>query len=482
MDWIFGSNSLTENKAVVEKELAEIRRLLAKAEGLICLKSNDERFCEQAKFSRNLVHDTPDPNNVKRGVGILTNLLKQMKERKLSGFERLNRELLQFQRRSHLMSEFGPLLVFDDVTNADLTEVAANILISLHNDWRIGPHFMPIHKSDKLSGPDLERAFSKWYDFAYSHAVVCVRRLVGLKTNSFAGPRTKDIDAFDKLRAACELALVKRDVWAPALIRCLIVAAHELRLGASTGSHGPARLRAKLIAGRLIGRLSAYDLDGAAELSDLTIESRSFSRSQILYEQEKNPKNLTALVKRWSRKNEHPMRLDVIAQGLIFAKQFSEAKKVLAAGKHILLTGKDRSYSSYRGEYYERTYTGLLADIYLARLARTLSQIDTEEALKWCEEISAPVIKLACWLYTLQNRDTSEGRQVAKETERLNKFASEHNLLAENLCLPAYELEHLATIRVYPDFPPERWCDLTDNTFVFYGDMIERISGKRERI
>lgn len=481
MEWVFRLHSLADNEAVIREEIGEVRRLLAKAETLVCLTPHAGGLCDQAKSLRALVHDTPDPDNVKHGVRMLTDLLRQVRERRISGFERLNRELLQFTRRSHVLSEFGPLRAFEDVTNAELTEAAANILIGLHNDWKIGPHFMPIHKDEKLSGPNLEHVFSQWYDFAYSHAAVCVRRLVGLETNSFKGPTAKDIEAFDTLRAACELALVKRDVWGPALIRCLIVAAHELRVGGSTGRHGPARLRAKLIAGSLIGRLSAYDLDGAAELADLTIESISFSRSQILYEQEHNPENLMALVKRWSKKSEHPMRLDVTAQALIFARKFSKAKEILAAGKRMLLKGKNRCYSSDRGEYYERTYTGLLADIYLARLVRTLSQLDAEEALGWCEGISGPIIRLTCRLYVLQNGDKLGGRQVAEEIDRLNYFAEEHGLRRKNLSLPAYELEHLATIQFYPDFPPERWHELTESDFVFYGDLIKVINGKRQR-
>ena len=315
ISWMF------QNREVIEEEVKEIRQLLAKAENIICSNPEDLEFCQRAKTLRMVVHDTPDANNVKFGVETLEKLLQQMQERKIEGFENLKKEFSHFKNRSrvlkvletenkhsetyksplisHKRSFFQePPLEFEDIVDDRLIQQANHILVELRNNWEIGPHFMPFQED--IETPfhmDLEHVFSQWYGYTYRHARNCVRELVGLDTNPFFGPTSGDINAFNTLRAACEIALRREDKWAAPLIRCTIVAAQELRRGGSTGLHGHERLRAKLIVGAMIGSLSRFDLESAIKLADLTIESISFSRSQILYEQENHPEALERLIK-----------------------------------------------------------------------------------------------------------------------------------------------------------------------------------------
>lgn len=243
------------------------------------------------------------------------------------------------------------------------------------------------------------------------------------------------------------------------LIRSLIVAAQELRVGGSTGLHGAARLCAKLIVGKLIGDLSAFDFEAAITLADLTIESVTFPRSQILYQSQNEPDRLEVLAKRWGD-SPHPARLDIVAQAFCFSREVKKGLETLMRAKQHLETDRTRCYSGARGDYDVRTYSGVLADVYLARLARSLSRIDLDAAFEWSDEIQSPVVKLGCQICCL-NEARTDPAKIRRHMARVAGEVNESCRLAEQVSIPGFEVQTLACTSPYPDFPAERWEDLT---------------------
>ncbi len=108
-------------------------------------------------------------------------------------------------------------------------------------------------------------------------------------------------------------------------------------------------------------------------------------------------------------------------------------------------------------------------DIYLGRLIRTLSVVDIQEALQWCEEISNQKVKLMSSLQSLLNSRTQLSQTVLEsEINRISTFAQQQNLNSENLSPAKFELEELAMTRSYPDYPAERWEDLIAEADISY--------------
>ena len=357
-------------------------------------------------------------------------------------------------------------------TSEDLAEAAQDILGILQREWTIGPYFVPLSPCIKIPGrlDDLNIVFSRWYDLAYQHFLRCIQILsrgredLGIRSIwSGMTPRT-----FDLFRAASQLALEIKDAWAPPLIRVSIVAAHELRTAGSTGMHGPDRLKAKLAVGKLIGDLSQYSLDDALTLVDLTIESATFSRSQVLYAQEHNPEALARLIERWHLK-EHPLDRDIVAQAHLFRGEKAQAHDILRAAKRDLQTAQSRCYESGRGEYFVKSYSEHLEDIYLARLSRTLALLDPEEALQWCGEITTRAIRNSTILHIFQNNPAINSMTGLKS--ELRQAAADPGFNVTDFWMPAYELHYLPFLRIYPEFPAERWEDLSKDHLTVRRDI-----------
>lgn len=498
-----------QNQHKIQQEIAEVRRLLIRAETIICSNPDEHDLCQGAKVSRQLVHDTLDSNNVKRGVELLNELVSIMKKRQIEQTDSLEKEIASFAKHSECfraatsgaegttiaanfaslassaLSEFfpgqphtqiGP--AFDNPRAPTILNEASEILAELRRNWSVGPYYVPLKgRIAEAERRRYEYSFSAWSDSAWSAARACLRELVGLDTNPFFGPTLNSIYAFDTLRAACNLALADEDDWAAPLIRCLIAAAHELRQGSSTGRHGSERLRAKLIVGRLIGELSRFDFQASLTLADLTVESVSFSRSQVLYEHATHPDALRTLIEVWSKET-HPVRLDVLAQAFVFAGEQRSARDTLKVGKKLLRKDQTQHSVSSRTEHWEwseKKYSVYLQEIYFARLARTLSLLDIRDALKWSEQISLPPVSLGCRLWCLTHGAAVSPALLSAASATTRQFAEKHGLQRDDVSLVSSELSTLPFTRFYPDFPAEQWEELTSAVPVTCEDVLRKL-------
>jgi hypothetical protein len=469
------------NSERVKHEITELRRLVTVAEYLFCADSDKEKLCERARTLRTVIHSTPDPRVVIHGFNELTKLVTDaMKQYPVDALVSIQSELDTFKRNSPIFNLFdaghqiispgvygarGPEL--DHSPDLSTNHEAERLLAALASDWQIGPDFMLINtKSVRLSrlqqmGLMLVRAAVKprallrtvLSESVYRYVCSCNQKLVGM---SFSiAPTEENIRAFDVLRCACVKAIACRSEWVPPLILCLTVAAHELRRGSSTGFHGVERLRAKLIVGHLIGELSQWDINAALCLADSTIESVSFSRSQILYQHENSERNLRKLVRRWYE-SDHPGCLDVTCQTLIFLGKRKDARNELERAKSFLLSPNPNAGSTYHQEYHER----IVADVYLGRLARTLSLIDIEEGMKWSTEVASPALSLGCQLSCLIQGEVTSKSTLDRLIASVKDFARRNGLLMQNVAVAAFEMVHFPSARRYPEFPAERWDDI----------------------
>ena len=303
---------LTRN--IIVHELAEVRSLLQRAENYALVCGEDSPLYKRARLLRDLCHDTPDPNNIKRGVESLDELITEMKLKEISGVEQFSKEVALFKKESCVLSNSSddyftgmlleaishknsnqqpqtytdePSLIGKRLYDNDIQLAAKDLLLNLEANYTIMSTFILQHGENGAPS-------SRGYDW-YNYVCHVNETLVHGSSNFFS--RQSNIRRFLIFQAACEFALSQNNRWAAPLIRSLIVAAQELREGGSTGYHGAERLRAKLIVGRLIGELSAFDFEAAITLADSTIESITFSRSQILYQSKNYIFKLNKLIK-----------------------------------------------------------------------------------------------------------------------------------------------------------------------------------------
>lgn len=479
-------------------EAIEIRRLIAKIENQLYSGSANAELCQRAELARFIIHEPL--YSVVLGIEEIEKLLQDMAkengrihaeaQRELAKFQK---ELAAFKKNSNAWKSFRSggkrntfendfinrtpcfdlgsyqsTKLFDMATSEDLARAAQDILGILQREWTIGPYFVPLSPSNKIPErlDDLNIAFSGLSGLAYQHFLQCIQILSrGREDRNTLDIVDKYTYTFDLFRAASQLALEIKDAWTPSLILVSIVAAHELRptnlLGVrigSTGMHGPDRLKAKLTVGKLIGDLSQYSLDDALTLADLTIESTTFSRSQVLYAHEHNPEALARLIERWHLEK-HPLDRDIVAQAHLFRGEKAQANEILRAAKHDLQTAQSRRLLSGRGEYFVKRDFEHMDDIYLARLSRTLALFDPEEALQWCDEITTPVIHNSIVLHIFQNNPSINSMTNIKS--ELWQVVADPGFVVTDFWMPAYELHHLPFLRVYPEFPAERWGDLS---------------------
>ncbi len=470
-------------------EVIEIRRLIAKAAHYISSYSENRDFVQRAKRARTMVHENSDPRTVLLGIRQLEGLLQEMDKNKIRGVKNLRTELDLFKGNSNafqdskttpsedrigdaLGSLFGGFVgvgpaEIDETVTPEYIQSAQNIFDNFRVNWRIGPYQMPLHPEiETAPKSDLVRFFSRWSDSSYQHARQCIELLGYIDENLRTQHSLFGIDAqnFNILAIACQLALETRDKWSPALVRLLIVAAQELRGCGSSGMHGPKRLAAKLRVGKLIGALSQYDLANALWLADMTIESVSFSRAQILYANENDPESIKELVNRW-QKDEHPLYGDIVAQGHVFLGELSSARDVLKHAKAHLHSAQNRNYSSDRGEYFVKRYPEHLEDIYLARLCRTMALVDREVAFAWSDEIATPNIRIAGYLHLVWLAIDHEASCGSWRLNDIQQWIQDGGFSLDDFWLPAYQLDQLPYLKYYPDFPAERWNDLLENPF-----------------
>jgi hypothetical protein len=480
----------------MKNEVIEIRRLIAKAANYISSASKDQDFIQKAQRARSMVHENADPRTVLLGVRHLENLLEMMEKNNLKGTENLHTELKLFKENSIAVREsqtnsrddqfssafdslFGGFVgvgaaEIDETVTPEIIQSAQNILAEFQLNWEIGPYQMPMHPEiETPPKAERENLFAAWSDSAYLHVRQCIE-IFSCIDESFRTQNFFSIDdqSFKIIALASQLALEAKDAWAPPFIRLLIVAAQELRRGGSSGMHGPERLAAKLRVGKLIGELSQYDLQNALFLADLTIESISFSRAQILYANEHHPEVLHMLTDRW-RQDKHPLYGDIIAQGYTFLGEQSQAYEVLKAAKEHLHTAQDRNYSTERGEYFVKRYTEHLEDIYLARLCRTMAMINCAEGLSWCDEIATPNIRIAGYLSIFWSAANKNGFQADWRIGEIKRIIMDSGFMLDDFWLPVYQLKQLPYLKYYPDFPAERWRDLLENPFISIDSILD---------
>jgi hypothetical protein len=498
-----------QNRETIKKEIAEIRKLVVEVEHAVCFSEISAELCDEAKRARQIIHDTPDPFNVQRGLKELEELLDAMKgldipeekhlreatdslasrsvsvhlakllssdERDVSPKEKMNLVVSLMQRPATAVP-----LVFEDIDTPELRTQAYDILTKLDAEWEIGPHFMPVQST--IDTPFPEETFRYAGGSSYNYAENMVRKLVGLDANSFFGPSSKDLQKFNLMRTACELALEDKNVWAASLIRCTAVAAHELRRGASTGLHGPERLQAKLVVGKLTGQLATYNLLQAVELADLNIESATFSWGQVLEAVKSDTDSLEYLCDAWEKAT-HPMHSDILARAFLWRGQTQRANVILEQARKELFNRKYKRSSFAPGRapkvWYEDRYRGIVRDIYLGRLARTLSIVDSAAALEWCSDITELQVALQNQLEILGTSKDMAGDQLHGRLQDTLDRAEAHNLLDKPASPVMYALQEMPSQFGYPEFPAERWVDVIGFSTLTIADKIVLIRESNE--
>jgi len=273
-------------------------------------------------------------------------------------------------------------------------------------------------------------------------------------------PRAQDVFGFNTLRLACESALKRQLQVAPYLVQLLLISAHELRRGGSSGFHGRERLRAKLVGGHLIGDLSTYDLNSALALSDLAIESRVFCRSQILYTHESDPAVVRRLLDHWQALRHlttNPSRAGIAQIDL----ELRACLRLLLPGqvRQLMAEAHGEIGSAGRSDIPEDT---TVKDCYIGRLARTCTDYgENQRSRELVQHIQDRSIRAATEA-ALSLAASERGDLDVAEDFRA-RFIYDHpdtSSPGQNVSIAALELRRFPRLWGYPDFPAERWDDL----------------------
>lgn len=320
--------------------------------------------------------------------------------------------------------------------------------------------------NEKDSLEKAQRYGMRWGDSACTHVREVIADITGVKESWFFGPSLGEIQRFGDLRQACESAIHSGSQHAAGLVRCLSLAAQNLRSFGPGGRIGEMRLRAKLVVGHLIGTLAArelrQDVRRAFELAQANRYVVAFSFRQVadeltrllLAQPSPPPSRIVDAVMRLieEAKLPEPHAAFIKARWVRHWTTGHEARGLLEAAHHGLMTAT--------GQMTDKTPPAELRDLHLACLAREMARVDGPTGFEWAKAIQAPRMAIA----TLCEIACSgvQWREVAKREaihEALRQ-ATLHGVIAEGYEFGAHAIPQVANTPSCPEFPPISWEEL----------------------